>query len=115
MISLLILELEILRLHKGRTVSRLVELLLLLFRHVFEAFDQPVAFGLAAEAGEGEANVPLGGDVVEAQGGSLGDLHCRHHAGVVLLDPHIVVGALVVEILASGAHCFPVLLLAFSN
>ena len=65
MISWLIYEREIFGFHIGRTVSRLVDLFLLLFCHVLEASNYPVALWLAAEAGEGEADVPLSTDVIE--------------------------------------------------
>lgn len=50
-----------------------MDLLLRLFRHFLEALYESVALGLAAEASEREADIPLGGQVVEGQHFILGD------------------------------------------
>ena len=78
-------------------MSQGVDLLLLLACHVFEAFDYPEAIRLAAETGKGEADIPLSCNIIEAQERSLRYLFHCYHAGIILLDPYIVVEAFVIE------------------
>lgn len=77
-----------------------MDLLLRLLWHFLEALYQSVALGLAAQASEGEADIPFSGQVVEGQHFILGDGASCDHGGAVLVDPKVVVAALVVQKLA---------------
>lgn len=73
-----------------------VDLCLFLLAHVLEALYGPEAAGLLAEAGEREADVPFGHQIVEAQHLSLRNIGSRYKAGAVLLYSQIVVETLMV-------------------
>jgi hypothetical protein len=66
---------------------------------VLKTLDGSVAFVLPAQAGKGEADVPLSGEVVEGQHLILGDVGDCHHRCAVLVQSQVVVVALVVEVL----------------
>lgn len=76
-----------------------VDLGLFVLGHIFESFDGPETSGFLAEAGEGETNVPLGGEIVEAQYLSLGNLGCCYKTRIILLYNQIVVVALMIQVL----------------